>query len=551
MVDSNRRSAAVLLIFAAGLFIANAGAQEAATPDDTPPPDLIESSAPDLPGGIFEHLKIDLSELEELAERANEVFAGETIRMTLEDAVHAALQANQDVLILSYEPGIAQADIMAERGVFDPVLSAFANELDSDQPASPQAVVFGGITSIDEEIRDFGVGLGGLTPFGTVYDINYGTTRTIGTFTGDNSEYAIGLTLTVTQPLLRGIGRNSQLARIRVARNTFEISEYDVARFTEVTLGQVVKAYWDLVGAIENLRVRRESLTNANRLVEINEQRLEIGTAAAIEVLQAKAGAASRVSDLIAARTQVDNAEDVLKQLLGMQDGELFSSNHIIPVERPQPHPTDWNVERSVAVALENRSEIQMAELQIDSSEQLRKQARLNKLPQLDLEGSFTTNDRSFDFSEAERGARHGDGEIWSVGLVGSIPLGNRTARGNFRAAQLRLQQNEQRLLKQQQDIMLDVRIAMREAISSEVLVESTRQTRILEEANVAAEDRRLRLGVTTSQDLLDRQEDLTEAQVREVQAMINLEKAMVDLHVAEGVLLRELGVTMELSDQI
>lgn len=548
MFENQLSRGALILLLMLSATTLNARAQQETEPDALPdtPAEAAEAGAA---GGIFEHLKIELSDIEELAERASDVLAGETVRMTLDDAVQAALMANQDILIVSFEPRIAASDLMAERGVFDPVLRGFASESDSDQPASPQAIVFGGITSIDEELRDFGVGLGGLTPHGTTYDVSYGTTRTLGTFTGDESEYAVGLTLTVTQPLLRGVGKTAQLAQVRVARNTLGISAYDVARLTEVTLGEVIKAYWDLVGAIENLRVRRESLANANRLVEINEQRLEIGTAAAIEVLQAKSSAASRISDVIAARTDVDNAEDVLKQLVGMQDGELFSSKHIIPVERPQAHPTDWNVERSMAVALENRAEIRTAELQIESSEVLRKQARNLKWPQLDIEGSYTANDRSFEFDDAESGARHREGEIWTIGLVGSIPLGNRTARGNFRAASLRLEQNEQRLLKQQQDVMLEVRVAMRDALSSEVLVESTRQTRILEEANVAAEDRRLQLGVTTSQDLLDRQEDLTEAQVREVQAMINFEKALVDLRVAEGILLRELGIEMDLPE--
>lgn len=544
---SMTRLGTLALVLAAALMAAEAPAQD--SPETQVPPVLEDTGASDDAGGIFEHLTIELSELEDLAERASEILAGETIRMTLEDAVQAALESNQDLLVISYEPGIAEADVLAARGEFDPVLSGFAIESDSDQPANPQAVLFGGITSIDEEIRDFGAQISGVTPHGTFYELFYGTTRTTGTFTANNSEYAVGLTLTVTQPLLRGAGKTARLAQVRVARNTLDVTEYEVIRLTEITIGEVVKAYWDLVGAIENLRVRRESLANANRLVEINEQRLEIGTAAAIEVLQAKAGAASRVSDLIAARTAVDNAEDVLKQLVGMQDGELFSSNHIIPVERPQPHPIDWSLERSMAVALENRPEIRTAELQIESAEILRKQARNNTWPQLDLEGSFTINDRDFDHSDARRGAFNDDGEAWTLGLVGSIPLGNRTAKGNYRAARLRVQQNEQRLLKQQQDVMLDVRVALRDAISSEVLVESTRQTRILEEANVAAEERRLRLGVTTSQDLLDRQEDLTEAQVREVQAMINLEKALVDLRVAEGVLLRDLGIDVEMPE--
>jgi len=52
-----------------------------------------------------------------------------------------------------------------------------------------------------------------------------------------------------------------------------------------VAVGRTLFCKLDLVGAVDNLQVRQEALDNAMRLVHINEQRLNIGTAAAIEVL--------------------------------------------------------------------------------------------------------------------------------------------------------------------------------------------------------------------------------------------------------------------------
>ncbi|MCH7960544.1 MAG: TolC family protein, partial [Candidatus Hydrogenedentes bacterium] len=112
--------------------------------------------------------------------------------------------------------------------------------------------------------------------------------------------------------------------------------------------------------------------------------------------------------------------------------------------------------------------------------------------------------------------------------------------------AKLELAQAEQRLDKTRLDTMLSVRIALREVATSEILVESTRQARILQEANVAAEEKRLHLGVTTSQNLLDIQEDLTAAQTQEVQVAIGLEKSLVNLKIAEGTLLKKLGIDFE-----
>ena len=100
--------------------------------------------------------------------------------------------------------------------------------------------------------------------------------------------------------------------------------------------------------------------------------------------------------------------------------------------------------------------------------------------------------------------------------------------------------------IKARRGAILSVRIALREVATSEILVESTRQARILQEANVAAEEKRLHLGVTTSQNLLDVQEDLTEAQTQEVQVTIGFEKSVVNLQIAEGTLLEKLGIDFE-----
>ena len=75
------------------------------------------------------------------------------------------------------------------------------------------------------------------------------------------------------------------------------------------------------------------------------------------------------------------------------------------------------------------------------------------------------------------------------------------------------------------------------------MLVESDKQARILQEANVAAEEKRLKLGVTTAQDVLDRQEDLTLAQTQELQSIVNYEKSLIQLQLAEGTLLKNLNI--------
>jgi outer membrane protein TolC len=135
------------------------------------------------------------------------------------------------------------------------------------------------------------------------------------------------------------------------------------------------------------------------------------------------------------------------------------------------------------------------------------------------------------------------DGRSWTVGGVFSVPIGNHTARGNYRRDKLFVRQQEQRLMKVKQDAMLGVRLAVHSLASNRILVESTKQARILEQANVAAEEKRLKIGVTTAQNVLDKQEDLTAAQAREVRAQVDFERSLVNLQVAEGTLLENMNL--------
>ncbi|MCH7909118.1 MAG: TolC family protein [Candidatus Hydrogenedentes bacterium] len=504
-------------------------------------------------GSIFDQIKIELVDLKEMSRQLTERLSGEPVRMSLDDCIQAGLKANQDILIVSYEPLKSEADIDAARGEFDPVLSSSLNFSDSSLPASPQTAFFGNISSVDQEILDYKLGIGGKLRWGTQYSVDYSTVRERGTFVGDPitmrtniSEYSGSVSVTLTQPLIRGLGSATNRARIRTALTARYVSESTVELTVIDAVGEIVKAYWNLVGAIETLRVREESLNNAERLVEINKQRLRIGTAAAIEVLQAKAGAATRMGDLVSAQTAIANADDRLKDLIGMQDRELYSPKSIIPITRPSVATIEWDLNESIEAALKNRPEVHAAELQTAIAKIELDRARNAKRPQLDLSSSYGRSGRAFDFQESLQDVRDQEGHSFSIGLFGSVPIKNRAAQGAHRRAKLELAQAEQRLDKTRRGTILSVRIALREVATSEILVESTRQARILQEANVAAEEKRLYLGVTTSQNLLDVQEDLTEAQTQEVQVTIGLEKSVVNLQVAEGTLLKKLGIDFE-----
>ncbi len=503
---------------------------------------------------VRREIDVDLIDLDRLREAVEGQRGRDRLRLTLEECVYLALDNNQEILVTEYEPLKSETDIIAARGEFDPLLSVTAGYLRATQEMSPEYKRFGGIDSTEVYRTTSSTSVAGKLHWGTAYSVLLDLGKEETTWNSFIEEWTGSLALTVSQPLLRGRGKGVNLARIRMAHCGREASEHQLRLVVMNTIAEVVKAYWDLVGAIEAVKVSEESLANAERLLEISKKRLAIGTAAAIEVLQAKAGVAMRQSDLIAARARVADAEDVLKHLLDMRDSGVFSTKQLIPLDRPQVTElnidelarSDLDLEESVALALKHRPEIHMAQLEIENAKLERTRTSDNLLPEFNLTGSVSQGGRDHYMKRVFDGIRERSDNAYTVGFNASVPLGNRGARGAFERAELGLRQAEQRLAKTKQELMLKVRLASRALHTSQILVESNRQTRALQETNVVAEEKRLRLGTTTSYRVLQIQEDLTAAQTQELQAQIGYEKALVELRLSEGALLDTLGIEFE-----
>jgi outer membrane protein TolC len=510
-----------------------------------------EQASPDAgslpePDHLGLRLRLDAVRLDQLYEAVSSDLPRDVYRISLSRAIRIALENNKDIQIAEYGPMKADADIFAAWGTFDPVASSNVNYLVTEQSTSSETVTFGGFPSIEIWRTSGQSSVGGLLPWGTQYQLSLDMSKEETTYNSFIEEWSGSLTLSVTQPLLRGFGTDANMARIWLAKNSRLQSVEQLRLQVLNSVAEVIRAYWDLVGAYESLKVREDALANAERFLETNERRLEIGTGAALEVVRAKAGVATRQSELISARSQVLDASDRLKNLMGLTVGPALSPVRLVPVTRPDISEADIDEDKSIARALEYRPEVHTAALSIDSAEIERERAADDMLPQLDVSGSVSQGGRGHYMSDVFDGVRERTDNSYNVGFNGSIPITNRTARGAYQRAKLDKREAEHRLYKAQQEVTLGVRSALRQVATNRILVESNRQSRALQETNLEAEEKRLNFGATTTFELLRVQEDLTAAQVQEVQAIIAYEKALVDLRLAEGILLRELGVEYE-----
>ena len=227
------------------------------------------------------------------------------------------------------------------------------------------------------------------------------------------------------------------------------------------------------------------------------------------------------------------------------------------------PSFVDYEVdpEASLAKAFENRPELSTARKIIEDAEVQLGFARNQRLPRLDLTGSYTHTGLAgkprpsvfnpdpapifpTDSSGVDDDFLHAGGDrSWGIGARFEIPLGNITARHRVTEREIELRRARSRQKRQEQDVILEVRAATRQIRSSADAVGAARRREAAAMENLRAEQERLRLGDSTPFLVLEFEEDLAEAQQQVIVSLQSYRNSIAQLERAQGTLLATLGI--------
>lgn len=381
------------------------------------------------------------------------------------------------------------------------------------------------------------------------------------------------LNLTVTQPLLRGFGWGVNARYIRIAKNNRQVSDLVFQQQVIGTIYAVSRLYWDLASLNEDVQVREEAVSSANRLLQDSKTSLSEGTMAPIDVTRAQAEVARRERDLIVARTLVRQQSAVLLDFLtrttlssGLENVEVVTTEH---AQVPAKEDTG-SLDELVAEAFKNRPELSQAQLQLQNSQISLKGSRNAVLPQLDLVASVQNNalvgdPNSFttsalgsvngavanpyflgSYSDGLRQMFHRNFPDYGAGVSLNIPLGNRTARADVARDQLQVRQQEIRLRQLQKEVRLQVLNAMIALQQARETYGAAVKERTYEQQTVEAESERLGVGASTTYQVIQYQRDLTSARSAEVSALSSYVEAKAALERAVGTTLQDNQVMLD-----
>lgn len=469
---------------------------------------------------------------------------GDPVELSLRDCVERALEGNPDVAVERIRPAIAAEVVRGESGTFDPVLSlSLTGGKAKSRISSPSVHESGIFDSIRTNTIDTSTGLTGTTPIGLEYGLSY-SNRMIkdNTYGAFQSEYSSLLGLTLTQPLLKDAGPGAALASLRIAKKDREISALEWERYLMAVVVSVADAYWDLVFAARNLDLQTEFLDFAKTLLAENKKRLEAGTVAAVEVIQSRAGVAARRESVFTALKTLRTSEVALKRLVA-EDLNTWLGRPVVPTDSPVTEKAFAPLRVCVEEGLARRPEILSAQAQLEQSEISLKYAGNQLLPRVDLEGGYYFDGLDSNAGNSLDVLVSGRYPQWWAGLTFEMPLGRRADRSARAVAELEARQAELDLTAAERDVVAEIEVAQREAQIDLERIRATREASRLALEALDAEERKLRIGRSSSRDVLLLQEDLARARLHELDAVVDYNRSLIELDRARGAIFERFGL--------
>jgi outer membrane protein TolC len=478
-----------------------------------------------------------------------------TFDLKVEDAVTRAIENNISLASQRLNPQIQDLSLASIRAAYRPTVTA--NFTDSGSTSTGTSTLSGG-SSVTSGTYDYNGSVSQTVPWtGASTSLSWSNRRNESnnnnaTF---NPSYTSSFQASVTQPLWRNFridGTRNSLWQQLITR---QLADVTLRASTLTTVANTRNAYWDYVYAIQALDVAKQSKSLADKLVQDNQARVEIGTLAPLDVITAQAQAASSQVRVVQAEQTRQQAEISLKRLIVSSTQDPLWNSTVNPVDRPETMsaPPGIDLEAAIRTALEKRTDLVTSRENLRKSDLALKYSRNQTLPQADVTASYGANGTGGD--QFERSSLVGGQMVlvseggwadavtvmrkvrqpsWSVRLSFSYPIGTSAADASYASARVTYQQSQATLKAQELSVATDVTTAALNVQNTWQQVQSARVARELAQRQLEAEQSKFEVGMQTSYYVVNAQNNLLSAQTSELSAILAYRKALVNFQLVQ-----------------
>ena len=504
--------------------------------------------------------------------------------LSLREALAMALENNKDIEVARENVRIAEFDLRGAQGVYDP---RFTTQAFYERVESPISSFLAGGQNGSTITTDYtsNARLEGQTPkFGGTYRLDFSSVKlnTNNQFTALNPQFPTSLAFSYTQPLWRGLRIDQSRRQIEIARKNLSLTDAQFRQHAMDTITNVQRAYWDLVFALRNLQVQRDTVAVARTQLEHNKRLVNEGQLAPIDVVAVEAQISTYEQRVFSALEDVSRSENNLKNMIAKDQKAEIWSESIVPTESVELASPEISLPDALKTAMENRPELQQFNVLKDINQIDQRYFKDQTKPSVDLVGTYGVTGLAGSVSsnivnpltqssvllrqrvdelsaiagldplpvippnQFSQDLLGGYGQSLQnllanrygtvrVGVQIGLPLRNRTAEANLGRALVEGERIGTQREQLQQTIQVDVRNALQSLRSAEARLRAAVATREANEKQFASEQRKLDAGQSTTFLVLERQTNLAEARGLELKAQTDLNKAIADLQRATG----------------
>jgi HAE1 family hydrophobic/amphiphilic exporter-1 len=474
--------------------------------------------------------------------------------LPIDEAVKLALEQNLDVQVERLNPELQQLAITQARTAWTPTFTAGLSGRTQDSPPSSF------LSGADDKVESNAIGptfsFGQLLPVGTSYQVSFDSTRSTSNnqFSSFNPSLTGNLDFALVQPLWRDFKINAQRYQLEVAQKNREIADVSLQQQIAATIRTVRNSYWEYKYALASLEVARQSLDLARESLRNTRSRVEIGTLAPIDVVEAESEVAAREEAVILAEASIGRTEDSLRALIFDPAKNDVWNVRLDPVD-PVPFQVQAvDVDGAVRRALRERTDLQQLKKALERSGYGEKYYRNQTKPGIDLRVDYNSTGLAGTQLVRGEGAfpppvigeikrSYGDllGDIftnsfptWVFSVNFSYPIGTSTAEASLARTELEIRQQDINQRSLELSIVSQVRDAARTLMSNSKRVDATRAARVLAERRLDAEEKKFAAGMSTSFQVFQAQRDLSTARNNELRAVLDYTQSQVDFETVQ-----------------
>ena len=473
---------------------------------------------------------------------------GITRRLSMNDAVEMALEQNLTIQVERLNPQLQDLSIATVRAAWTPTLSTTFQNNDQQRPSSTQ--LDGGAISTHTTAFSNDIGISQLTKWGGNYNVswNSSTQSTSNFFTSFNPSVRSTINFNYSQPLLRNFKIDNARQQLLISTKNREISDVQLRETIVSTVRQVKNAYWQLSYAIASLAVQQQSLELAKESLRNNQIRVEVGTMAPIDIVEAQAEVARNEETVIVAESNIEEAEDGLRALIMDPVTPNFWNINLEPTDTPLLQTREIDIDTAVRNALSKRTDLSRVRKNLENVDVNIRYYKNQTLPDVNFQmnysaqgvgGTKLTRDSFFGgnvINSVSKGYGSVLGDVftsdfptWTFGFTVGYPIGTSTADVNLVRSRLQRRQTETQIKSTELQVAGEVRRVGREVNTNLKRVDATGSARQFAEQRWEAEQKKFAVGMSTSFLVFQAQRDLAQARNNELGAILDYNRAIVD----------------------